>query len=210
MVGRWLNGTPLTRYPEQPGPENHSEDNRFLFGEHDDSFGTRCPIGSHVRRTNPRDTSLPVPHDPELSGSSEDPKVRAERLRLCDLHRILRRGRAYGAPLDPSYDPEAMRTATAGATDERGLHFLCFNANLNRQFEFVQSNWALNPTFAGLSSDPDPVLCPQRAFPFPAADFTIPGLPPRRVHELPRLVEVRGGAYFFMPSRAALRYLSEL
>lgn len=209
LVGRWRNGTPLTRYPEQSGPEARGEDNAFLFGEHDDAFGTRCPIGSHIRRTNPRDTALPVPHDPELSGSPEDPLVRGTRLKLADLHRILRRGRPYGVPLDENYEPEAMRTA-ADQGDERGVHFLCFNANLSRQFEFVQSNWALNPTFAGLSSDPDPLLCPQRQFPFPAADFTIPGLPVRRVRNLPRVVEVRGGAYFFMPSKSALRYLSEM
>lgn len=209
MVGRWRNGTPLTRYPEQPGPEDRGDDNRFLFGEHDDAFGTRCPIGSHVRRTNPRDTALPVPHDSELSGSAEDASIRAQRLKLADLHRILRRGRPYGAPLDPAYDPERMRTAETDG-GERGVHFLCFNANLSRQFEFVQSNWALNPNFAGLSQDPDPLLCPRRQFPFPAADFTMPGLPVRRIHDLPRVVEVRGGAYFFMPSKSALRYLSEL
>jgi Dyp-type peroxidase family len=210
LVGRWRNGTPLTRYPEHPGPEDRGEDNAFLFGEHDDAFGTRCPIGSHIRRTNPRDTALPVPHDPELSGTPEDPEVRKARLKLADLHRILRRGRPYGEPLSPTYDPEAMRAAQPGEGGERGIHFLCFNANLSRQFEFVQSNWALNPTFAGLSDDPDPLLCAGRQFPFRAANFTIPGLPVRRVKNLPRVVEVRGGAYFFMPSKSALRYLSEL
>ncbi|HWA74290.1 MAG TPA: hypothetical protein VG937_18225 [Polyangiaceae bacterium] len=210
FVGRWRNGTPLTRYPDQPGPEHRSDDNAFLFGEHEDSYGGRCPIGSHIRRTNPRDTALPVPHDPELSGSPEDPEVRKTRLRLVDLHRILRRGRPYGEPLSETYDPEEMRAAEPGQGGERGIHFLCFNANLSRQFEFVQSNWALNPTFAGLSRDPDPLLCAQREFPFSAAAFTIPGLPPRRVHQLPRVVEVRGGAYFFMPSKRALEYLSSL
>ena len=111
----------------------------------------------------------------------------------------------YGEPTDAGYDPDHLR----GADDrDRGLHFLCFNANLSRQFEFVQSNWAVNPTFAGLSRDPDPLLGAQRTYPFPAADFTIPGCPTRRVHGLPRVVEVRGGAYFFMPSRGALRYLA--
>lgn len=209
LVGRWRNGTPLTRYPEQPGPEDRSEDNQFLYGEHEDAFGARCPIGSHIRRTNPRDTALPVPHDPELSGTPEDPEIRESRLKLADLHRILRRGRPYGEPLSPTYDPEEMRTA-APESSERGIHFLCFNANLSRQFEFVQSNWALNPTFAGLSRDPDPLLCAGRTFPFPASDFTIPGLPPRRVRHLPRVVEVRGAAYFFMPSKSALSYLSAL
>ncbi len=85
---------------------------------------------------------------------------------------------------------------------------MCFNANLSRQFEFVQSNWAVNPTFAGLSRDPDPLLGAKRARPFAASDFTMPGCPTRRIHDLPRVVEVRGGAYFFMPSRAALEYLA--
>ncbi len=208
FVGRWPNGTPLTRYPGEPGPEKHDEDNRFLFGQHGDSFGARCPIGSHIRRTNPRDTALPIPHDPELSGTPEDHKVRETRLKLSNLHRLLRRGRSYGEPVDPSYDPERMRTSEDQS--ERGLHFLCFNANLNRQFEFVQSNWSQNPTFAGLSSDPDPLLSTKRQFPFDASDFTIQGCPVRRVHDVPRVVEVRGGAYFFMPSRAGIKYLSEL
>jgi hypothetical protein len=81
-------------------------------------------------------------------------------------------------------------------------------ADINRQFEFVQSNWALNPTFAGLSGDPDALLGAGREFPFPASDFTIQGCPTRRVHGLPRVVEVRRGAYCFLSSRAALEYVS--
>jgi Dyp-type peroxidase family len=210
MVGRWPNGTPVTRYPDRAGPLDHEDLNAFLYhekGPHEigDGFGTRCPIGSHIRRTNPRDTTLPVPHDVELSGSPDDPKKWQAQLELTRSHRIVRRGRIYGQPFDPIYDPERLRGCDA---QSRGLHFLCFNANLSRQFEFVQSNWAMNPTFAGLSRDPDPLLGAQRKYPFPAGDFTMPGCPTRRVHGLPRVVEVRGGAYFFMPSRAALEYLA--
>jgi hypothetical protein len=79
---------------------------------------------------------------------------------------------------------------------------------LSRQFEFVQSNWAQNPSFAGLSSDPDPLIGADREVPFRASDFTIQGCPVRRVRQLPRVVETRGGAYFFMPSRSALEYLA--
>lgn len=208
MVGRWRNGTALTRYPDAPGPQRDEDDNAFAYGEHDDAFGARCPIGSHIRRTNPRDTALPIPHDPELSGTPEVESVRNARLVLSNKHRLMRRGRAYGEPLDPDYEPEAM--LHADDSGERGLHFLCFNANLSRQFEFVQSNWAQNPTFAGLSRDPDPLTSCQRRFPFPAATFTLQGCPPRRVHGVPRVVELRGGAYFFMPSRSTLSYLSQL
>jgi Dyp-type peroxidase family len=210
LVGRWPNGTPLTRYPDRPGTLHHDDMNRFLYHERGghkegDGFGRRCPIGSHIRRSNPRDTTLPVPHDVELSGSPDDPKAWQGQLALTKAHRIMRRGRMYGDPFDPSFDPDRLREAD---DRERGLHFLCFNANLSRQFEFVQSNWAMNPTFAGLSRDPDPLLGAKRASPFPAADFTMPGCPTRRIHDLPRVVEVRGGAYFFMPSRAALEYLA--
>ena len=208
FVGRWPNGTPLTLHPHQPGPPVEKELDSFLYGLNDDSFGERCPIGSHIRRSNPRDTALPIPHDPELSGDPQQASVRAERLELTNHHRILRRGRAYGPPVDENYDLEALRT-TAGS-EERGLHFLCFNANLSRQFEFVQSNWLQNPAFAGLSSDPDPLLAAGRETPYRASDFTIQGCPVRRVRNLPRVVETRGGAYFFMPSRRALEYLSRL
>jgi deferrochelatase/peroxidase EfeB len=126
---------------------------------------------------------------------------------LSNLHRILRRGRAYGPAADPAFDPERMRAAD---DRPRGLHFLCFNANLSRQFEFVQSNWALNPSFAGLSQDPDPLIGAKRRYPFEADTFTMQGCPVRRAHDLPRVVEVLGGAYFFMPSRAALEYLGGL
>jgi Dyp-type peroxidase family len=210
LVGRWPNGTPVTRYPREPGPLQSDDENRFLYHQKGDQktgdgFGTRCPIGSHIRRTNPRDTTLPVPHDVELSGAPDDPAVWPAQLKLVQAHRILRRGRIYGLPFDAEFDPDRLRDAD---DRERGLYFLCFNANLSRQFEFVQSNWAVNPTFAGLSRDPDPLLGAKRASPFSASDFTMPGCPTRRIHDLPRVVEVRGGAYFFMPSRAALEYLA--
>ena len=206
FVGRWPNGTPLSRYPDAPGPAVEKELDSFVFGLNDDSFGERCPIGSHIRRSNPRDTALPVPHDPELSGDPRDATVREQRLSLTNRHRILRRGRAYGLPVDEEYDIEALRTQSS--SEERGLHFLCFNSNLSRQFEFVQSNWVLNPSFAGLSSDPDPLLAADREVPFRASDFTIQGCPVRRVRNVPRVVETRGGAYFFMPSRRALKFLA--
>jgi deferrochelatase/peroxidase EfeB len=206
FVGRWPNGTPLTLYPQAPGPAVEKELDSFVYGLHDDSFGQRCPIGAHIRRSNPRDTALPVPHDPELSGDPKNADTRKQRLELTNRHRILRRGRAYGPPVDEEFELDALLTQTT--EEERGLHFLCFNANLNRQFEFVQSNWLQNPSFAGLSSDPDPLLAADREVPFKASDFTIQGCPVRRVRNLPRVVETRGGAYFFMPGRRALEFLA--
>ncbi len=207
MVGRWPDGSPVTLFPDRDCPEEVNDLNDFLFSDHEDAHGQRCPIGSHIRRTNPRDTMLPVPQDMALSGDALQPKSRKKRIEQTNVHRIVRRGRTYGPPLHPDLDPAHMLQED-GQT--RGLYFLCFNANLRRQFEFVQATWIVNPNFAGLSDDPDPMLAAGRASPFEANDFTLQGCPALRVPNLPRVVETRGGAYFFMPSRSALQFLSEL
>ena len=59
---------------------------------------------------------------------------------------------------------------------------------------------------------PDPLLSnpeyPEGAGP---SDFTIQQEPfCHRIKELPKFVRVRGGAYFFLPGRRALRYLAGL
>ena len=67
------------------------------------------------------------------------------------FHRLLRRGREFGTALPPE---EAMR---ADAPDPyAGLHFICLNANIARQFEFIQNAWLQSPKFAGLGDEADP------------------------------------------------------
>ncbi len=194
LVGRWKNGMPLTLDPEGKDPRPIDAPTHFTFSGHGDATGARCPIGSHIRRTNPRDTMLPEPHDQPLSGDPHIPKTREDRLALTNRRRMLRRGRIY---------------QDGG---EKGLFFLCFNGNIRRQFEFVQSMWALNPNFAGLERDPDPFLGAKREHPYPADRFTLQGTddaPPKMIEGLERFVETRGGAYFFMPGKRALKFLSQ-
>src|SRR5262249_55554506 len=102
----------------------------------------------------------------------------------------------------------AQLAAPAEQDPERGLHFICLNANIARQFEFVTSTWLNNPKFAGLYDDPDPVVAPHGGA---GATFTVPARPVRsRATALPQFVTVRGGAYFFLPGIRALRYLAGL
>ena len=192
MVGRWPDGTPLVVSPDHPEPEARTQ-NRFLYASdraHPDPYGMRCPIGSHIRRTNPRDSL------------GEDP---TQALELANQHRILRRSRAYGPPLVENMDPKSMmRAIDSGA--ERGLHFLCLNAAIDRQFEFVQSLWANNPKFGNLYDDPDPLIGVQDG---QTGQFTAQGDPIRcRYANLRRFVQVRGGAYFFLPGIEAIRTLA--
>lgn len=197
MVGRWPSGAPLVTSPDQDDPAQATA-NQFAYHT-EDPHGYRCPFGAHIRRVNPRDSLDPNP------GSQES-------LERVNRHRILRRGRAYGPPLHPSMDPEAMLKAEGGEV-ERGLHFLCFNANISRQFEFIQHTWVNNTKFDDLYSDDDPLIGDRGRPPLDGTSgtFTLQREPVRqRCTGLPRFVQVRGGAYFFTPSISAIRFLASL
>ncbi|HEX8144165.1 MAG TPA: Dyp-type peroxidase [Pyrinomonadaceae bacterium] len=181
-VGRWPSGAPLTLSPEKDNPELSDADD---FGYYDtDAHGFRCPIGSHIRRSNPRDSLGP---DQQTALAS------------ANRHRILRRGRSYGhRPEDPRVDDGV----------DRGLHFICLNSDLERQFEFVQQTWINNPVFGGLNGEVDPLIGNLARG---DAIMTVQADPLRtRVHNLRSFITLKGGAYFFLPSMTALRYLSSL
>jgi Dyp-type peroxidase family len=195
MVGRWPSGAPLVESPTEDDPARATANS---FGYHkSDPQGLRCPLGAHIRRSNPRDSLDPAP------GTAASLAVNA-------THRLLRRGRTYGPPLSTSFDPDEILQADEG--EERGIHFICINANITRQFEFVQRSWINNSQFDGLLDETDPLLGTRR-LPSgrPTDNFSIPGCPVRqRISGLPTFVVVRGGAYFFLPSLSAIRYLASL
>jgi Dyp-type peroxidase family len=182
FVGRWKSGAPLVETPDTDCPKL-GNDNDFGYAQ-SDSHGFACPFGAHIRRANPRDCL------------GDDPKEALERARR---HRLLRRGRSYGPrAADPFVDDGK----------ERGLHFICLNSDIERQFEFVQQTWINNPVFDRLNGEVDPLvgdLGKGTGF------LTIQGHPIRsRVHDLRPFSTIKGGAYFFLPGIRALRYLSSL
>jgi len=197
MVGRWPSGAPLVKTPDADNPQL-ADDDDFLYHGSGDAHGFKCPVGSHVRRSNPRDALEPDP------GSERS-------IEVGKRHRIIRRGRAYGPPLATSMEPTDM-LAAGDATQERGLHFICFNTHIGRQFEFIQHTWVNNPKFDGLYTDDDPLIGDRGADDKDeAGTFTVQATPVRtRVVGLPRFVHVRGGAYFFMPGIRAVRFLATL
>ncbi|HVY27047.1 MAG TPA: hypothetical protein VHB79_10870 [Polyangiaceae bacterium] len=189
MIGRWPNGVPLVEAPDaERAPAAGLND--FRFRERDPD-GLKCPFGAHIRRAYPRDMF------------GDDAK---EGLRDANLHRIVRRGRAYGPKL-----PGVMPRQDDGI--ERGLYFMALNANLRRQFEFIQQTWINSCKFAGLSSERDPLIG-KEAFDFDDQPvprrFTVQARPVRQHYEgLPKVVQVRGGEYFFLPGLRALNYLCD-
>jgi Dyp-type peroxidase family len=200
MVGRWPSGAPLTLAPRQDDPALRDADD-FLYAE-TDAQGQGCPFGAHIRRTNPRDQLRPA----ELTESRH----------MTARHQILRRGKPYGQPLfDPKVldrlgDTEALKAIVGLRHDgqSRGLHFLCVNASIRSQFEFIQQSWANNPHFNGLTDNRDPLIgnngCPgdRSSMLVPREELDL------RTTPLPRFVTVRGSAYLFMPGLRALNYLT--
>jgi Dyp-type peroxidase family len=184
MMGRWRDGTPLIDRPIEAGPgtpAGATPDNDFTYGA-DDPTGLACPLGAHIRRANPRDSLEPG-----------DPTEQA----ITNRHRLLRRGRTYDVP------------GTDEAGGEKGLLFVCLSGDIERQFEFVQQTWVGSPAFSGLVDEPDPVVTQSEAQ--GARVFTIPTTSgPVTLRDMQSFVTVRGGGYFFLPSRSALEYLAEL
>jgi Dyp-type peroxidase family len=178
VVGRWQKGSPIMKCPNAHDPALEKTPAANDFGYRSDPNGERCPIGSHIRRANPRDS---LGDDPE------------ESLRVTRRHRILRRGRPYEKD------------------GRRGLHFICLNADIARQFEFIQQNWINDATFGGLDGEDDP-LVGARVGRAAAGCVTLPPPAEHRVHAratgLAPFVTVKGGGYFFLPGLTALRFLA--
>jgi hypothetical protein len=90
---------------------------------------------------------------------------------------------------------------------DRGIIFVAAGARLDRQFEFVKTQWINEGVFVGSPDDKDPLVGPDDG----SGQFTIPQRPiRRRLTDLPGFVVNRGGEYCIIPRLSALRWLSEL
>ena len=211
LVGRTMEGEALVGDTGERIPGEDDPRNSFTYAS--DAEGLRCPIGAHIRRSNPRNADLP-PGRPGLVSWArrtlgfDAQALAADKVSPARFHRLLRRGREYGTGVSIE---QALSFATGEAT---GLHFICLGANIARQFEFVQSAWLSGLRFDGLSDESDPLIGHHlpRDDGTPTDGFSIPldSGPDRRVCGLPQFVTVRGGAYFFLPGLRALRYLSKV
>lgn len=200
MVGRWPDGSPLVKCPVSSNPEHGTFDN-FGYAEKDFD-GHKCPIGSHIRRANPRDN---------LVRNSKNPKHdREESEKVMKRFRIIRRGRPYGKPISTTMNPDEI--INSGETDKnRGIHFICFNTSIGRQFELIQQTWINNPKFAGLYDDPDPIVGDPAIMGNGATGtFTEQAFIRKKVYGVPRFITVKGGAYFFMPGIKGVKFLAKL
>lgn len=189
FIGRWRDGTPIELSPDAQDPSiAHDPDRSTNFTYEEDSAGTRCPIGAHIRRVHPRDAF-------GFEG------------RLINRRRITRRGMPYG-PFAAGDHASATEAKELDQTD-RGVVFMALNASISRQFEFVQQQWISYGNDAHLGNEKDLLLANHQ----PGEKYSIqgdtnPSNPPLFCANLPNFVELRGGEYFFLPSITALGMLA--
>jgi len=146
---------------------------------------SRCPYGAHIRRCNPRGGQI------------------VQRV-ANNSRRLVRRGMPYG----PAYDP-AKRDRDK-PEPERGLLGNFIGASLGAQFEAMSCDWLnLGLQDPRITGSNDPIVGANdvgtSSFDLPLkSGSTIP------LRKLPRFVWTRGGAYTFLPSLSAIRYLGSL
>ena len=200
LMGRWRNGVPLSlshwtpghpgrerfRGPGLPHPMDPTYLNDFDYIDEvptlDDFDGTFCPLGAHIRRTNPRGSQIV-----QRSANFTRP--------------IVRRGIPYGPPYDPSAPDDRQRRGLLGS-------FMC--ASLIAQYEAIMYDWAnlglQDPRVTGTN---DPIIGANRP---ETSRFEIPvdGSDPVVLTGFPRFTTTVGSIYLFCPSLTALRFLADL
>lgn len=189
LLGRWRNGAPLTLAPEAPEPPNrkipaHDLD-KFDYAPseshpeyYDDSEGMRCPVGSHIRRLNPR------------SGMTMGKPY---------TRRIIRRGIPYGPEYDPA-KPDAIERGLTG-------WFICGDLAMQYEFivgTWANSDFSA----AGLRGTREPILGAHPPEGGSFVLRTDDNRDPIILDGIPRLTMTRGCLYCFVPGIGGLRFLA--
>jgi Dyp-type peroxidase family len=180
IMGRWPSGCPLDLSPDKDdsaiAADPHRRNNFTYAG---DDQGLRCPLGAHLRRSNPRATPL-------------------KRATAVRRHRLIRRGVEYG--------PHLQDGALQDDGVDRGLINLFIQADIERQFEFVQREWMKGGEFIGLDpNEQDPI----NGVGGEGSQMLVPGAKQPFLFDLPTFITVKGGEYLFVPGLNALKGIIE-
>ncbi len=201
FAGRWRdNGAPIVDAPDDDSKEKWDKQyaeadfagkKRMLtdFTYNQDITGAKCPYSAHIRRINPRGSL-----EYGMKDAYDTPGA------LVNRRRILRRGLPYGEVKDATRDD-----------GNHGIIFMALNVDIQRQFEFIQQQWINYANDFKEGNDKEVLLGNHDANnPGKVVLQVEPGSgkPPHFVSNIPRLVETRGGDYFFIPSITALKLIA--
>ena len=193
LVGRFKDGTPVVEKNVPAG--EFKKTNNFNYDGPDAGF--RCPAHAHIRKVNPRE-NIPLG---DIVGEGR-------------RRRIVRRGIPYGKPVPGLVDASVPSDPNRSA--DRGLLFLCFQANIKEQFEFIQRTWVDNPNFphgtlpGSKNTGYDPLIgqAADEGQRWPN-DWGKEAAGRDRI-SFESAVTLKGGEYFFAPSIAFLESLGAL
>jgi len=154
------------------------------FNYEEDPHGQKCPLQAHSRKVNPRQKGMPF---------------------------IVRRGITYG---DRAKEPKDNPSLEELPNKDVGLLFMCYQRNIEKQFEFLQYLWANDPRLPpsqkpgidAVIGQPGGMGAGQQKWPAQWDD-------PREKHipfDLHGFVTLKGGEYFFAPSMYFLKNIQEI
>ncbi|WP_291994093.1 peroxidase [Candidatus Accumulibacter sp. ACC003] len=195
IMGRWRNGVPLALSPDTDSPEGGISPERlndFEYVNQDgsgDPRGLRCPVGSHIRRVNPR--GQPVTGQGRPGGSNNS-------------HRLIRRGLPYGPTYIPGQPDDGI---------ERGLLGYFVNSNIENQYEFILKQWVDDAAFVGsvrLNPNSKDVVIGHNDAAGSIFEMPQPQGPPLRINGFSNFVTTQAVAYCFLPSVTALKFIAGL
>ncbi len=190
VMGRFKDGTPLTR-SSRPGMNPISNDFSYFHSlADDDRAGLHCPLHAHIRKVNRRDSYRDI--------------------------RIVRRGITYGLRMQRENGDWLEFADDLPPTKGVGLLFASYQRDIERQFGTIFKHWAMEDSQSGYDpilgqlapgkrgraqgpqiwrnrwgNDPNAVT---KAISCPLEGFN-------------SFVSLKGGEYFFVPSIGFLRSL---
>lgn len=181
IVAAQMGGRWRNGVPVELSPDTPSPAPPVSDTSFDYDAASRCPAGAHLRRCNPRG----------------GPIVQ----RIANYtRRLVRRGMSYGPDFDPD-NPDG---------EKRGLLGNFIGASLGAQFEAVMCDWLnLGLHDPNVTGSNDPLIganAPETSW----FDLTTRTGETIRLRGFKRFVTTRGGAYTFLPSLPAIRWLARL
>jgi deferrochelatase/peroxidase EfeB len=217
MVGRFRNGNPAVISGGMTGNIHKESQITNDFDYSNDApprqtpqYSSKCPFFAHTRIANPRADISILP--PTFVHS-----VRLTR-RAIPYQDVSRFGPDNADLITPNDEQLNNNRPESGV----GLLFMCYQAHIGKQFEFIQNNWANHGHIAGRNIGQDGVIGQDsdKVFGIP-----IPPGPDPQPRRLPaqwgqevepeskpinfeKWVKNKGGEYFFTPSISFLQLLA--
>jgi Dyp-type peroxidase family len=224
IVGRYRNGNVvvnsngltghISRQSQLTNDFDYSEDPPVINDVA--TYSSKCPFFSHIRITNPRMDINANPKVPNPQGFVHGIRLTRRAIPYQDISR-------FGKGLEDLVEPTEEQLNKNRPSKGVGLLFMCYQAHIGKQFEFIQNNWANHGHIAGHNVGPDGII--GQTSPAPIGLPFKPDTPDPLNRKIPEqwgtdvpsgaadisfgnFVKNKGGEYFFTPSISFLRSLA--